>query len=137
MTTQGFPLVLEFLSNTQKDFNFIIFLTLNWLHCYFSAFNYSAMWLWYSDGFSAMVTLTDACYVRALYDYEGTTHEELSFAEGTIIKIIRKDENGIDDGFWEGEVNGMVGVFPSLVVEELSSTGTAQVCTKDFYSKKE
>ncbi|XP_060586616.1 F-BAR and double SH3 domains protein 1-like [Ruditapes philippinarum] len=69
--------------------------------------------------------LDDACYVRALYDYEGTSQEELCFAEGTIIRIIRKDENGIDDGFWEGEVNGVVGVFPSLVVEELSTAGTA------------
>ncbi|XP_053400156.1 F-BAR and double SH3 domains protein 2-like isoform X2 [Mercenaria mercenaria] len=70
--------------------------------------------------------LDDGCYVRALYDYEGASQEELSFAEGTIIKIVRKDENGIDDGFWEGEVNGIVGVFPSLVVEELASAGTPQ-----------
>lgn len=39
--------------------------------------------------------------------------------EGTLIRVLRKDENGIDDGFWEGEVNGRVGVFPSLVVQEL------------------
>ncbi|XP_053400161.1 F-BAR and double SH3 domains protein 2-like isoform X6 [Mercenaria mercenaria] len=70
--------------------------------------------------------IEDGCYVRALYDYEGASQEELSFAEGTIIKIVRKDENGIDDGFWEGEVNGIVGVFPSLVVEELASAGTPQ-----------
>lgn len=23
----------------------------------------------------------------------------------------------VDDGFWEGELNGRIGVFPSLVVE--------------------
>jgi len=62
-------------------------------------------------------------WVQALYDYEATSHEELSFAEGTLIRLLRKDENGVDDGFWEGEVNGAVGVFPSLVVEELSTPG--------------
>ena len=65
--------------------------------------------------------------MRALYNYEGNTIDELSFTEGTLIKIIRKDENGIDDGFWEGEVNGRVGVFPSLVVEELTAEDEFQV----------
>ena len=62
--------------------------------------------------------------MKAIYDYEGTSPEELSFREGTLIRIIRKDENGIDDGFWEGEANGQVGVFPSLVVQELDDTST-------------
>ncbi|XP_053574589.1 F-BAR and double SH3 domains protein 1 isoform X2 [Bombina bombina] len=58
---------------------------------------------------------------RALYDYEGQSEEELTFPEGSIIQIIRKEEGGVDDGFWKGEFNGRVGVFPSLVVEELKS----------------
>ncbi|KAG8579385.1 hypothetical protein GDO81_010858 [Engystomops pustulosus] len=57
---------------------------------------------------------------RALYDYEGQSEEELTFPEGAIIQIIRREEGGIDDGFWKGEFNGRVGVFPSLVVEELT-----------------
>ncbi|XP_052794395.1 F-BAR and double SH3 domains protein 2-like isoform X3 [Mya arenaria] len=64
--------------------------------------------------------LGEGIWVRALYDYEGTTDEELTFVEGTLIHLLRKDENGVDDGFWEGEANGKVGVFPSLVVQELS-----------------
>ncbi|KAM4678312.1 F-BAR and double SH3 domains protein 1 [Discoglossus pictus] len=56
---------------------------------------------------------------RALYDYEGQSKEELTFPEGAIIQIIRKEEGGVDDGFWKGEFNGRIGVFPSLVVEEL------------------
>ncbi|XP_075458119.1 F-BAR and double SH3 domains protein 1 isoform X4 [Ascaphus truei] len=59
------------------------------------------------------------CLARALYDYEGQSAEELTFPDGAIIQIIRKDEDGVDDGFWKGEFNGRVGVFPSLVVEEL------------------
>lgn len=62
---------------------------------------------------------TDGSWAKAIYDYEACSKEELSFITGTLIRILRKDENGIDDGFWEGELNGKVGVFPSLVVEEL------------------
>ena len=59
-------------------------------------------------------------WARALYDYDATNDEELSFSEGQLIRILRRDENGVDDGWWEGEVDGRVGVFPSLVVEELT-----------------
>ncbi|XP_037378826.1 F-BAR and double SH3 domains protein 2 isoform X1 [Talpa occidentalis] len=61
------------------------------------------------------------CFVKALYDYEGQTGDELSFPEGAIIRILNK-ENQDDDGFWEGEFNGRVGVFPSVLVEELSAS---------------
>lgn len=61
------------------------------------------------------------CFVKALYDYEGQTGDELSFPEGAIIRILNK-ENQDDDGFWEGEFNGRIGVFPSVLVEELSAS---------------
>lgn len=61
------------------------------------------------------------CFVKALYDYEGQTDDELSFPEGAIIRILNK-ENQDDDGFWEGEFSGRVGVFPSVLVEELSAS---------------
>ncbi|KAF6333065.1 FCH and double SH3 domains 2 [Rhinolophus ferrumequinum] len=61
------------------------------------------------------------CFVKALYDYEGQTEDELSFPEGAIIRILNK-ENQDDDGFWEGEFNGRIGVFPSVLVEELSAS---------------
>ncbi|XP_064414067.1 F-BAR and double SH3 domains protein 2 isoform X3 [Latimeria chalumnae] len=60
-------------------------------------------------------------FVKALYDYEGQTDDELSFPEGAIIRILNK-ENQEDDGFWEGEFNGRVGVFPAVLVEELVGT---------------
>lgn len=74
-------------------------------------------------------------YVRALYDYEGQADEELSFSEGAVIRLLSRDTQ-TDDGFWEGELNGRVGVFPSVLVEDLTEngessgggTGDIQVC---------
>lgn len=59
------------------------------------------------------------CYVRALYDYEAMSDEEISFREGDIVGVLQKDDNNVDDGFWYGEFQGCQGVFPSLVVEDL------------------
>ncbi|KAM9455757.1 F-BAR and double SH3 domains protein 2 [Clarias gariepinus] len=60
-------------------------------------------------------------FAKALYDYEAQTEDELSFPEGAIIRILNKD-NQEDDGFWEGEFNGRVGVFPAVLVEDLASS---------------
>ncbi|XP_077961156.1 F-BAR and double SH3 domains protein 2 isoform X3 [Gasterosteus aculeatus] len=65
---------------------------------------------------------TNMIFVRALYDYEGQTDEELSFSEGAVIRLLSRDTQ-TDDGFWEGELNGRVGVFPSVLVEDLTENG--------------
>ncbi|XP_053164722.1 F-BAR and double SH3 domains protein 2 isoform X1 [Hemicordylus capensis] len=71
------------------------------------------------------------CFVKALYDYEGQTDDELSFPEGAIIRILNK-ENQDDDGFWEGEFNGHIGVFPSVLVEELTTSENGETpCVAD------
>ncbi|KAI4792146.1 hypothetical protein KUCAC02_033580 [Chaenocephalus aceratus] len=51
-------------------------------------------------------------FAKALYDYAGQTEDELSFPEGAIIRILSRETHE-DDGFWEGEFNGVVGVFPA------------------------
>ncbi|XP_042646223.1 F-BAR and double SH3 domains protein 1 isoform X2 [Tyto alba] len=61
-----------------------------------------------------------AWLVRALYDYEGQSPEELSFPEGAIIRVLPHAPGEVDDGFWTGDFDGRIGVFPSLVVEELT-----------------
>ncbi|KAH9523344.1 F-BAR and double SH3 domains protein 2, partial [Bulinus truncatus] len=66
-----------------------------------------------------IITNSEVAWARALYDYEAQTEEELSFLEGAFIRVLRKDDKGVEDGFWEGECNGNIGVFPSLVVEEV------------------
>lgn len=62
-------------------------------------------------------------HCRAMYDYEATCPEEISFSEGQIIHILKRSVHDVDDGWWEGEVDGQVGLFPSLVVEECRSDG--------------
>ncbi|KAJ7393080.1 F-BAR and double SH3 domains protein 2 [Desmophyllum pertusum] len=59
------------------------------------------------------------CYVRALYDYEAMSDDEISFREGDIVGVLQTDDNNVDDGFWYGEFQGRRGVFPSLVVEDV------------------
>ncbi|XP_010729427.2 F-BAR and double SH3 domains protein 2 [Larimichthys crocea] len=59
-------------------------------------------------------------FAKALYDYAGQTDDELSFPEGAIIRILSRETHE-DDGFWEGEFNGVVGVFPAVLVEDLTS----------------
>ncbi|XP_074649668.1 F-BAR and double SH3 domains protein 2-like [Tubulanus polymorphus] len=74
---------------------------------------------------------SEGCWGRALYDYEATEPGELSFQEGQLIRIIRHDVNGVDDGWWEGEVNGKIGVFASLMVEELDGIDGVNESTTD------
>lgn len=72
--------------------------------------------------FVSPLSLSSVVYVRALYDYEGQADEELSFSEGAVIRLLSRDTQ-TDDGFWEGELNGRVGVFPSVLVEDLTENG--------------
>ncbi|XP_037657289.1 F-BAR and double SH3 domains protein 1 isoform X2 [Choloepus didactylus] len=60
-----------------------------------------------------------AFLARALYGYTAQSAEELSFPEGALIRLLPRAQDGVDDGFWRGEFGGHVGVFPSLLVEEL------------------
>ncbi|KAH8288067.1 hypothetical protein KR018_011510, partial [Drosophila ironensis] len=66
---------------------------------------------------------SDVEWCIALYDYDATAEDELTFEEGDKIKIITKTAHGVDDGWWEGELDGRFGNFPSLVVEECDELG--------------
>jgi len=59
-------------------------------------------------------------WVRALFSWAATCDEELSLTEGQLICVQSKQPNFVDDGFWIGESNGKVGLFPSLMVQELT-----------------
>ena len=57
---------------------------------------------------------------RGLFDYNTDDPNELSFKQGDIITVLQKDPSG----WWQGELNGRIGVFPSVDwVEEIGSGG--------------
>ncbi|XP_078454186.1 abl interactor 1-like isoform X5 [Lampetra planeri] len=53
--------------------------------------------------------------VVAVYDYNKDKEDELSFQEGSIIYVIKKN----DDGWYEGTMNGQTGLFPGNHVEPI------------------
>ncbi|XP_037794401.1 abl interactor 2-like isoform X3 [Penaeus monodon] len=53
--------------------------------------------------------------VIAVYDYTADKEDELSFSENAVIYVIKKN----DDGWWEGVMNGVTGLFPGNYVEPL------------------
>jgi hypothetical protein len=59
--------------------------------------------------------------VEALYDYEGTAADELSFHQGDEIIVI----NEVQDDWWMGQLGSKTGLFPSSYVRALSGNGRA------------
>lgn len=53
--------------------------------------------------------------VVAIYDYTKDKDDELSFMEGAIIYVIKKN----DDGWYEGVCNRVTGLFPGNYVESI------------------
>ncbi|KAK2840388.1 hypothetical protein Q5P01_014128 [Channa striata] len=53
--------------------------------------------------------------VVAIYDYTADKEDELSFQEGAIIYVIKKNE----DGWFEGVMNATTGLFPGNYVESI------------------
>jgi SH3 domain-containing protein len=56
------------------------------------------------------------CMVKAIYNYDGVTDEELSLKVGDVVKVHER----ADDGWWTGTVVGedRKGVFPGSYTEE-------------------
>ncbi|XP_065216530.1 uncharacterized protein Nost isoform X2 [Planococcus citri] len=53
---------------------------------------------------------------KALYHYTANLYDELNLQPGDVINIHDKQP----DGWWLGELNGIVGIFPATYVEEIS-----------------
>ncbi|KAK8721109.1 hypothetical protein OTU49_012939 [Cherax quadricarinatus] len=53
--------------------------------------------------------------VIAVYDYTADKEDELTFSENAVIYVLKKN----DDGWWEGVMNGVTGLFPGNYVEPL------------------
>ncbi|KAJ8378705.1 hypothetical protein AAFF_G00236830 [Aldrovandia affinis] len=53
--------------------------------------------------------------VKARFNFQQTNEDELSFTKGDIIHVTRMEEGG----WWEGNINGKTGWFPSNYVREV------------------
>ncbi|XP_039388469.1 intersectin-2 isoform X2 [Mauremys reevesii] len=62
------------------------------------------------------------CQVIAMYDYAATNEDELSFSKGQIINVLRKD----DADWWQGEISGVTGLFPSNYVKMTTDSDPSQ-----------
>ncbi|XP_073533652.1 abl interactor 1 isoform X7 [Phyllobates terribilis] len=69
----------------------------------------------YADGDPMWAPKTYLEKVVAIYDYSKDKEDELSFMEGSIIYVIKKN----DDGWYEGVSNGVTGLFPGNYVETI------------------
>ncbi|XP_061569328.1 abl interactor 1a isoform X6 [Cololabis saira] len=69
----------------------------------------------YADGDPQWAPKTYMEKVVAIYDYAKDKDDELSFMEGAIIYVVKKN----DDGWFEGTINGVTGLFPGNYVESI------------------
>lgn len=51
--------------------------------------------------------------VKALYDFEPQEDGELAFRKGDIIRVV----NSAYEGWWKGELDGRIGIFPLTYIE--------------------
>ncbi|XP_051856984.1 abl interactor 1 isoform X6 [Antechinus flavipes] len=69
----------------------------------------------YADGDPTWAPKSYIEKVVAIYDYTKDKDDELSFMEGAIIYVIKKN----DDGWYEGVCNRVTGLFPGNYVESI------------------
>ncbi|XP_075903570.1 abl interactor 1a isoform X9 [Nelusetta ayraudi] len=69
----------------------------------------------YADGDPQWAPKNYVEKVVAIYDYTRDKDDELSFIEGAIIYVVKKN----DDGWFEGVCNGFTGLFPGNYVESI------------------
>ena len=62
---------------------------------------------------------------QATVDYDVTEPGHLSFIEGELLRVLKKNP----DGWWKGEVNGVTGIFYKTFVVELERDGLCGVPT--------
>ena len=64
--------------------------------------------------------MKEQCVV--LFPYNAVNDDELSLEEGQIINIVSKEVE--DKGWWKGEVDGRIGVFPDNFVRAIVANET-------------
>ena len=69
------------------------------------------------------ISVKEQCLV--LFPYTAQEEDELSLKEGQLITIITKDCE--DEGWWKGEIEGKVGLFPDNFVKRVSQNMSEEV----------
>lgn len=59
-----------------------------------------------------------------MYDYMANNEDELSFSKGQLINVLSKD----DADWWQGEISGVTGLFPSNYVKMTTDSDPSQQC---------
>ena len=65
---------------------------------------------------------------KVMFDYEPENPDELKLTEGDIV-VVTNQNIPDTEGWWEGELNGITGVFPSNFVD-LLPVGAEEVLSK-------
>ncbi|KAM5319414.1 intersectin-2 isoform 2-T2 [Glossophaga mutica] len=68
------------------------------------------------------------CQVIAMYDYVANNEDELNFSKGQVINVLNKD----DPDWWQGEINGVTGLFPSNYVKMTTDSDPSQQWCADL-----
>jgi len=68
----------------------------------------------YEGGDYSQPAASGGVSAKALYDYDAENPDDLSFKEGDIIMVLDQSD---PSGWWEGEIGGKTGFFPSNFVE--------------------
>ena len=63
--------------------------------------------------FVFVFSVKEQCVV--LFPYNAVNDDELSLEEGQIVNVVSKEVE--DKGWWKGEIDGRVGVFPDNFVK--------------------
>jgi hypothetical protein len=70
--------------------------------------------------FAVTPSTTSKVMVKVLFDYDAADPLELSIRENDIIHVLSEDASG----WWKGECNGVVGLFPHNFVEKIEAPET-------------
>nr|XP_014426715.1 intersectin-2 [Pelodiscus sinensis] len=70
------------------------------------------------------------CQVIAMYDYVANNEDELSFSKGQLINVLSKD----DADWWQGEISGVTGLFPSNYVKMTTDSDPSQQWCADLHT---
>nr|XP_023475185.1 intersectin-2 isoform X2 [Equus caballus] len=68
------------------------------------------------------------CQVIAMYDYTANNEDELNFSKGQLINVLNKD----DPDWWQGEISGLTGLFPSNYVKMTTDSDPSQQWCADL-----